>query len=115
MDKLIVMQGVANKMWATEKAVDAAIAESAGLLTGLMDAREELRLSATVAADASAKIAEAIAILSQARSALVAAHQELDETKLRLGVRTKLVGTFGKDIASQNEEDRAVAHLRIAS
>ncbi len=115
MDKLMVVQGVANKMWATEKAVDAAIAETAGLLTGMMEAREELRLSATVGAEASAKIAEAIAILAQARTALVAAHKELDETKLRIGIRTKLVGTYGKDVAVQEEEDRAVSHLRLAS
>lgn len=115
MDKLMVAQGVANKMWATEQAVDAAIAEAAGLLTGMIEARTELRLSATVGAEASAKVAEAIAVLAQARAALVAAHKEMEETKLRVGIRTKLIGTFGKEIASQTEEDRAVSHLRVAA
>ena len=113
MDKTMVAQGVANKLFATEKSIDAAIAESAALLTGLMAAREELRLSATVGDTTSAKIVEAMSLLAQARSTMVAAHKELDDLKLRVGIRTKLIGVIGKDSA-QNEEDRAVSHLRVA-
>lgn len=113
MDKLMVAQGVANKLFSTEKAVDAAIAEAATLLTGLMSAREELRLSATVGATTSAKIAEAIGLLSQARSSMVEAHLELDALKLRVGIRTKMIGSFGKDLAVQ-DEDRTVSHIRAA-
>jgi hypothetical protein len=113
MDKMIVAQGVANKLFSTEKAVDAAIAEAATLLTGLMDAREELRLSATVGATTSAKIVEAMSLLSQARTSMVEAHHELDSLKLRVGIRTKMIGSYGKDLA-QAEEDRTVSHIRAA-
>ena len=113
MDKTMVAQGVANKLFATEKSIDAAIAESAALLTGLMAAREELRLSATVGDTTSAKIVEAMSLLAQARSTMVQAHHELDGLKLRVGIRTKMIGAIGKDLAI-NEDDRAVSHIRAA-
>jgi hypothetical protein len=113
MDKTMVAQGVANKLFSTEKSIDAAIAESAALLTGLMAAREELRLSATVGDATSAKIVEAMSLLAQARSTMVQAHHELDQLKVRVGIRTKLIGVIGKDSAL-TDEDRAVSHIRAA-
>ena len=113
MDKTMVAQGVANKLFSTEKSIDAAIAESAALLTGLMAAREELRLSATVGDTTSARIVEAMSLLAQARSTMVPAHHELDQLKLRVGIRTKMIGSVGKDFALA-EEDRAVSHIRAA-
>jgi hypothetical protein len=110
MDKTLVAQGVANKLFATEKAVDTAIAEAATLLMGMMQAREELRLSATVGATTSAKVAEAISLLSQARSTMVEAHLELDQLKLRQGIRTKMIGSFSKDLA-QDDDQRSVAKV----
>lgn len=109
MDKAFVAQGVANKLFATEKAVDAAIAEAAGLLTGLMAAREQLQLSAVTGDATSAKLAHAIAQLSEARSTVVEAHKELDELKLRVGIRTKMVGVIAKpsETASADEYIRA--------
>lgn len=113
MDKMLVAQGVANKLFATEKSIDAAIAESATLLTGLMAAREEMRLSATFGDSTSAKVVEALSLLSQARSTMVEAHKELDELKLRVGIRTKMIGALPKT-TELADEDRAVSHLRVA-
>ncbi len=97
MDKTHVAQGVANQLWTAENAVDAAMVEASKLMTDLMQARQELRLSAVVADPAYAKIAEAISALSTARTAMVDAHNELAEAKLRVGIRTKLIGIWGKD------------------
>ena len=113
MDTMLVAQDVANKLFATEKAVDAAIADAANLLTGLMGAREELRLSATVGASSQAKVMEAMMLLSQARGAMVEAHQDLDQLKLRVGIRTKMIGTYGKEL-DQKQEDRTVSQIRVA-
>jgi hypothetical protein len=88
-----VVQGVANKLWATESAMDTAISEASKLMGGIMDARAELNCSYFVTDAATTKVAEAIASMSQARHALIEAHSALAEAKLRLGVRTKLVGT----------------------
>ena len=93
MDKAFVVQGLANKLWATESAMDAAIGEASKLMGGIVDARRELTCSYFVADEATTKVAEAITAMTQARHALMEAHSAMAEAKLRLGVRTKLVGT----------------------
>ena len=96
MEKALVCQRVANRLFATEKAVDAAMSEAASLMTAIAEARADLGLSAIVADDATGKVAQAIATLAEARRAVVAAHGNLAETKLRIGVRTKLIGVSDK-------------------
>lgn len=96
LDKTLVAQGVANRLFATEKAIDAAIAEAAKLLGGMSEARAELRVSAVVGDDATRKVAETISQLTEARRAIVEAHRELDVVKTQIGVRTKLIGVVDK-------------------
>jgi hypothetical protein len=96
MEKALVCQRVANRLFATEKAVDAAMSEAASLMTAIAEARADLGLSAIVADDATGKVAQAIATLAEARRSVVAAHGNLAETKLRIGVRTKLIGVSDK-------------------
>lgn len=96
MDKALICQGVANTLFASEKAIDAAIAESAALLTGVAEARTEARVSMVATDKSTAKIMEAMMLLSQARTAMVEAHVELADVKLRGGVRTKMIGAFDK-------------------
>lgn len=96
MEKALVAQRVANRLFATEKAVDAAMAEAASLMMSIAEARAELGLSAVVADDATSKVAQAIATLAEARRSVVAAHGNLAETKLRIGIRTKLIGVSDK-------------------
>lgn len=97
MDKAFVVQGVANKLWATENAMDAAIAEASKLMGGLVEARQELNVSHIVIDPSVKKVAEAISAMSEARAALIDAHHAMAEAKLRIGVRTKLVGTMPSD------------------
>ena len=92
MDRTLIAQGVANRLFATEKAIDKAIAEAAQLLGGMSQAREELRVSAVVGDEATRKIAQTISQLTEARRAIVEAHRELDVVKGQIGVRTKLIG-----------------------
>ncbi len=105
MEKVFVAQRVANKLFATEAAIDAAMVETAELLADLVKARKDLGLSAVVGDRATSKLAEAMAALSEARSATVESHNELATTKLRLGIRTKLTGAEdkvrGQDTAGQ--------------
>lgn len=96
MDKTLVSQGIAYKLFASEKALDAAVAETASLLTGVTEGREALRVSMVVTDKSSAKIMEALSLLSQARTAMAAAHVELDVLKATIGVRTKMIGAFDK-------------------
>lgn len=97
MDKALVAQTVANKLLASENAVDTAIVEATTLLSGLIQARLELRVSATVGDKVVGDVSAAIAALTTARHSLVEAHNEVAQTKLRLGIRTKLFGVQGKE------------------
>jgi hypothetical protein len=105
MDKALVGQGVANRLFATEKAVDMAMIEAAKLMTSLVDARSELHLSAVVGDEATSKVAQAIATLAEARRAIVAAHGDLADLKLRVGIRTKLIGIVDKPPENIQETD----------
>lgn len=109
MDKAFVVQKVANKVWAAENSVDAAMADAAALMVELASARQEMKFSAELTEKATADLVTAIASLGQARAALVEMHEELAEVKLRLGVRTKLVGGWDKNNASTSEDLRATA------
>ena len=105
MDKALVAQGVANRLFATEKAVDTAMAEAASLMTSLIEARAELRLSAVVGDETTMKVAQAIATMAEARRAIVAAHSDLAGLKLRVGIRTKLIGVTDKPTENIQETD----------
>jgi hypothetical protein len=92
MDKAFVAQRVANKLFATEDKVDAALAEATELMSELLKARKELNLSAVFGDEAVTKLADAIKTISDARATVVGVHNELNEAKLRLGLRTKMYG-----------------------
>jgi len=112
MDKALIAQTVANKLFATENAVDAAIVEASKLMGGLIEARQEMRLSAVVGDDAAGKVAAALIALTEARKAVVEAHNELADVKLRVGIRTKLIGVTDK--GSSFFEQPAVAHRQAS-
>ncbi|MBO9547599.1 hypothetical protein [Caulobacter sp.] len=113
MEKVFVAQRVANKLYATEAAVDAAMMEVTEMMAELVQARKDLGLSAVVANGASAKLAEAVQALATARTAVVDAHGELDSVKLRLGIRTKMIG-FDKGDGIETRGLREVASVREA-
>jgi len=89
---MLVARRVATKLFATENAVDTALAEATEFMADLLRARKDVKVAATVSDPTIAKVAEAIAALSAARSAIVASHGELNEIKLRLGIRTRMDG-----------------------
>lgn len=114
MDKAFVAQRVATKVWSAENAVDAALTEAAELMAAVMAARQDLKFSPDVTDAATAKLVEAMASLSQARTSLIAMHANLAEAKLRLGIRTKLIGIWDKPPppppkGQEDEEIRVVA------
>ena len=73
-----------------------------------MVARQEMGLSAVVGGEAVTKATEAMTALAGARAAIVTAHNDLAETKLRVGIRTKLVGNGAKSNAEMPVEFRQV-------
>lgn len=92
MEKVFVAQRVAKKLFTTEAAVDGAMVEAAELMGEMLKARQDVNASLVFADDVQVKMMEAIKALSEARSAMVGVHNELNEAKLRLGIRTKMDG-----------------------
>ncbi len=114
MEKAVVAQRVATRLFSTENAVDAAIFEASQLMGSFIEARRDIGFAATLGAGAVNKVAIAMSALAEARQACVEAHDELAETKLRLGVRTRMLGTGPKGYAGADGEDSVVEH-RLAS
>ena len=90
MEKVFVAKRVAKKLFETEAAVDGAMVEAAELLSEMLKARQDVKVSMVFADDVQVKMMEAIKALSEARTAMVGVHNELNEAKLRLGIRTKM-------------------------
>ncbi len=90
MEKAFVAQRVAKKLFVTEAAVDSALVEASELMSEMLKARQEVNTSLVFADDVQIKMVEAIKALSEARTAMVGVHNELNEAKLRLGIRTKM-------------------------
>lgn len=111
MEKAFVAQRVAKKLFVTEAAVDGALAEASELMSEMLRARKDVGVSMVFADEAAAKMVEAIKALSEARTAMVGVHNELNEAKLRLGIRTKM-GVENKPPASM--EDTSETTLRRA-
>ena len=113
MEKTLIAQRVATKLFATENAVDTAILEASQLLAGLIEARNDIGFSAVLGDAAIGKVTLAISALSDSRRAMVEAHGELNDAKLRLGIRTKMVGTGPKG-SLDGEGDNVVEHRRAS-
>jgi type II secretory pathway predicted ATPase ExeA len=106
MERALVVQRAANKLFAAENAIDKALVDASALMIELQAVRQELNLSAIFADGASAKVVESMSALAQARTAMVACHAEMAEAKLRLGVRTKLAGVGDKPPANTAVDTR---------
>jgi len=85
MTKTEVIASVAGDLYATEQAVDAAIAGATTLVQAMIRSRAELNISPVLGAEAQTKAMEAIASLAAARQAVVACHEELAKDHRRLG------------------------------
>jgi hypothetical protein len=90
MEKVFVAQRVAKKLFVTEAAVDQALAEAADFMSEVLKARKDVNTSMVFADDVQVKLMDAMKALSEARTAMVSVHNELEEAKLRLGIRTKM-------------------------
>lgn len=96
MEKILVARRVATKLFSAENAVDAALVEATELVSEMLRARKDTHLAATAGDAALAKVIAAISSLSEARTAMVDAHGELNDLKLRMGIRTKMDGIEDK-------------------
>lgn len=109
MEKVFVARRVAGKLFATEAAVDGALAEASELMSEMLKARKDVNASLIFADDAQVKLMEALKALSEARTAMVGVHQQLGEAQLRLGIRTKMDAALKPPHLAVAETDRVSA------
>lgn len=96
MTKTEVIASVADDLYATERAVDAAIAQATTLVQAMIGSRASLNISACAGAEAQAKALAAIAALGEARQAVVACHEHLAKDHRRLGFGVFAAGWMDK-------------------
>lgn len=113
MNKVEVVKSVAAKLFAAEDAVDAAMVSNTQLLESIISGRRELGVAATTAELAQTRVAEAIAALSEARRAVMAAHAGLKNVQTRLGVDDNEFGPMDKP--EEDENKKPTVNLRVAS
>lgn len=85
MNQVEVIASVADELYASEQALDAAIAQATSLVQSMISSRAVLNVSAVAGAEAQTKALEAIASLGVARQAMVACHEHLAKDHRRLG------------------------------
>lgn len=95
-NKVEIAKGVLTDLHSTEAAIDAAMVEAARLMQTMIEARSELGLAATVGAGAMTRVVGSVAELGQARAEIVEAHNELNALRLRMGMRTSMIGGLEK-------------------
>jgi len=114
MNKAEVINSVAAKLFAAEEAVDAAMIRNTQLLESIIQARRELGVAATTAELSQTRVAEAIAALSDARRAVMAAHAGLKNVHDRVAPEVTIAGV-GDKYPEEDKQKPKVASLRVAS
>jgi FAD/FMN-containing dehydrogenase len=109
MTKTEVADKLALKLFATETAVDDAMVRACQLLEGMVEARQALNVSGVVGEVAQARVAEAIAALSEARRAVMASHNALADVQRKMDVTVSI-----SNPTKPTETTGSAAPLRVA-
>jgi len=105
-----------NKLLSTEASIDKALEDATSMMAEMAAAQRAVNASAVLTDPAFAKVAETIAALQTARSAIVSSHRRLDKIREVLGLRTVASipqlkeARFDDDVTVGDRDDkRAVA------
>lgn len=93
-DKIEIARNVANRLLATEEAIDAAISCAAGLIGYMPEARQGTKVSAAVGQPAFEQVIATMSMLGEARRRIVEAHQSLAESGRQARVPVHNFGGF---------------------
>lgn len=96
MSRQTVGEALAGRLFSTESAIDAALAEAASLVAMLPAARAEAYLSIVAGQGVFDSAAAAISALTQARAHMVATHKTLSALARKLGLETLAIGPLDK-------------------
>jgi hypothetical protein len=113
-DKNQAAETVAEALWSTERALDSAFTELAGLLGTVTRTRQDANFGMMVGQDAVNELAAAIPEMTVVRDRLIAAHRRLDRWQKRMGLETTHMGGGG-DKPSDDVVSARVERLRPAA
>lgn len=110
-NRLAAAKMVAEKLFALEDAIDAALICAGELSAAAPQARKHAKLSACVGQDAIARTGEAVAALYAARAHIVGAHGQYADVRDQIGIKPNMTGDLWKFVEGKNEQNtlRSVA------
>jgi hypothetical protein len=114
MTKIETAKLVADKLFATEDAVDTAMVQASELLGVMVQSRKALKLSAVAGEVAQSRVAEAIGAMAEARRAVMAAHGALANLQRKMDIDDADVGPLQKPDDGNAIVNESAA-LRVAS
>ncbi|MEP7350253.1 MAG: hypothetical protein ABI668_09935 [Sphingorhabdus sp.] len=110
-DRLAAAQMVAEKLFALEDAIDAALICAGELAAAAPQARKRAKLSAMVGQDAIALTGEAVAALYAARAHIIGAHDQYAEVREQIGIKPSMTGDLWKFVKGQSEVESPVRRI----
>jgi hypothetical protein len=110
-DRLAAAKMVAEKLFALEEAIDAALICAGELAAVAPKARKRANLSAVVGQDAIALTGETLAALYAARAHIIGAHDHFAVVRDQIGIKPNMTGDLWKFVGKQEDENvlRSVA------
>ncbi|WP_199555452.1 hypothetical protein [Sandaracinobacteroides hominis] len=93
-NKMRTARQMANKLFATEQAIDEAFRNAAELAAFMPVARLETNVSAAVGQEAIEQVVATMSMLSRARRRAISVHGSLAETQEKIGLRPHNFGGF---------------------
>jgi hypothetical protein len=106
-------QHIATNLFATEAAIDAALAKAAELAGSVPQARLHAEVGANFGQDAMASAARTMSILVEARKALLETHEHLAETQRLAGLREMAFGGMMPK-ALESQPQLSIVHSKAA-
>lgn len=105
---------IVGELHPSERAMDEAMARLASLTTAMIAARATAGVSAVVGQEAFDRVGEAMALLFQARSRLLDAHQRLNEARIEVGLGAVAFGP-PDECPEPKKVLTGVGNLRVAA
>lgn len=102
-DRLAAAKMVAEKLFALEDAIDAALICAGELAAVAPQARKRAKLSAVVDQAAIACTGEAVAALYAARAHIIGAHDQYAEVRDQIGIKPSMTGDLWKFVKPTGE------------
>ena len=110
-DRLAAAKMVAEKLFALEDAIDAALICAGELTAAAPQARKRAKLSACVGQDAIARTGDAMAALYAARAHIIGAHDQYADVRDQIGIKPSMTGDLWKFVEGKRENESPVRRV----